>query len=200
MSKFEESKHPRSDDGKFTDGNGSYSDGVNERIEWAKENGIDLPLNADGSVDDLKLQEIYDSKKKMSPAEKIASVHIDFTKDNILPELNEEDLAKIGAKENKPVLLKKNVIDRNKNEHPDVSNDDLRKIIGESIYNPSNIFHANAEKPNYFHFSSFVELSAKGNPKIGMTLLDVDVKKDCFEIVHVHFVGIKGLQNYLKKQ
>lgn len=54
---FDESKHPRGDDGKFTDGNGSYSDGVNERIEWSKENGIELPLSSDGSVDDLKLQE-----------------------------------------------------------------------------------------------------------------------------------------------
>lgn len=60
---FKESEHPRDRDGKFTDGNGSYSDGVNERIEWAKENGIELPLSSDGSVDDLKLQEIYDSTK-----------------------------------------------------------------------------------------------------------------------------------------
>ena len=59
---FDESKHPRDNDGKFTDKNGeSYSDGVNERIKWAKENGVDLPLNLDGSVDDLKLQELYDA-------------------------------------------------------------------------------------------------------------------------------------------
>ena len=59
---FDESKHPRDNDGKFTDKNGeSYSDGVNERIKWAKENGIDLPLNLDGSVDDLKLQKLQDS-------------------------------------------------------------------------------------------------------------------------------------------
>ena len=37
--------------------------------------------------------------KKMTPAEKIASVHIDFDRDNILPELNDEDLEKIGLKE-----------------------------------------------------------------------------------------------------
>lgn len=61
---FDESKHPRDNDGKFTDKNGeSYSDGVNERIKWAKDNGIDLPLNTDGSVDDLKLQELYEGKK-----------------------------------------------------------------------------------------------------------------------------------------
>ena len=56
----------------------------------------------------------------MTPAEKIASVHIDFTKDNVLPELNNEDLTKVGSKINKPVLLKKNVIDRNAAEHSDL--------------------------------------------------------------------------------
>ncbi len=62
---FDESKHPRDNDGKFTDKNGgSYSDGVNERVRWAKENGIDLPLNLDGSVDDLKLQGIYEKRKR----------------------------------------------------------------------------------------------------------------------------------------
>lgn len=36
-------------------------------------------------------------KKKMAPAEKIASVHIDFNRDNVLPELNEDTLEKMGA-------------------------------------------------------------------------------------------------------
>ncbi len=63
MNQFNENEHPRSDDGKFTDKNSSYADGVNERIKWAKENGIDLPISADGSVDDLKLQELYERDK-----------------------------------------------------------------------------------------------------------------------------------------
>lgn len=69
---FDESKHPRASDGKFTDGNSGndgYSESVNERIKWAKENGVDLPLDADGSVDDLKLQEMYDSQTIHLPDE-----------------------------------------------------------------------------------------------------------------------------------
>lgn len=199
MSNFEESKHPRADDGKFTDGNGRYSDGVNDRIKWAKENGIELPLNADGSVDDLKLQEIYDSKKKMTPAEKIASVHIDFTRDNILPELNEEDLTKIGAKENKPVLLKKNVIDRNAIEHADLTENDFESILKNALYAPSEIFSANAEKP-YFHFAKVIEINSKGKPEIGLALLDVDDKKENFEIVHAHFMEIPRFNKMQKKR
>ena len=58
MSNFDENKHPRASDGKFTDGNGGYSAGVNKRIKWANENGKEVPLNADGSLDDLKLQRV----------------------------------------------------------------------------------------------------------------------------------------------
>ncbi len=66
MAQFEESKHPRDEDGKFTDKNKnkSYVDQVNERVKWAIENGIDLPLSSDGSVDDLKLQEKINSGGK----------------------------------------------------------------------------------------------------------------------------------------
>ncbi len=64
---FDEGQHPRDDGGKFTDkGGGSrenYTQSVNDRIKWAKENGVDLPLNTDGSVDDLKLQELYEKGK-----------------------------------------------------------------------------------------------------------------------------------------
>ncbi len=44
--------------GRFTNKQGGYQESVNDRIKWAKENGVEIPLNADGSVDDLKLQEI----------------------------------------------------------------------------------------------------------------------------------------------
>lgn len=49
----------------------SYKDGVNERVKWAKENGVDLPLNTDGSLDDLKLQEIYNSGTVPLPDEQL---------------------------------------------------------------------------------------------------------------------------------
>lgn len=41
----------------------NYSDSVNERIKWAKDNDIELPLNADGSVDDIALQKLQSEKK-----------------------------------------------------------------------------------------------------------------------------------------
>ena len=95
MRDFDENKHPRASDGKFTNGNGGndgdggYSDGVNERIKWANENGIDLPLNADGSLDDLKLQKIYEEKtkqQKMEPAKKVVEVDMDAEVQKLLSE------------------------------------------------------------------------------------------------------------------
>lgn len=91
---FDEDKHPRDDAGRFTDGsktyrqNISYSEilaedkreeyrrSVSDRIKWAKENGVELPLNTDGSVDDLKLQKAIEDKKK-TLTRKVVKVDMD---------------------------------------------------------------------------------------------------------------------------
>lgn len=68
MAEWKESEHPRDDAGKFTDkaGGASYRSEVNERIRWARENNVELPLNNDGSLNDVKLQKIYSEDKKKS--------------------------------------------------------------------------------------------------------------------------------------
>ncbi len=48
-----------------------YTDEVNWRIKWAKDNGVELPLNKDGSLDDLLLGKLYE--KKMYEKEKLAN-------------------------------------------------------------------------------------------------------------------------------
>lgn len=67
MAEWKESEHPRDNAGKFIDKEGSsssYRDEVNERIKWAKENNVELPLNNDGSLNDIRLQKIYNEKKE----------------------------------------------------------------------------------------------------------------------------------------
>lgn len=124
--------------------------------------------------------------------QKINSVKIDFTKDNILPELNEEDLEELGV-ESKPVLLKKSVVDRNLREHPDVKKEDYNKIIGEALYNPDAVFPANAEKP-YFNF-----LARLNNEKSSVVLLEVANNKDNYEIVHLHWAKNKQRRGLARK-
>lgn len=70
MAEWKESEHPRDNAGKFTDKEGSsssYRDEVNERIKWAKENNVELPLNNDGSLNDIRLQKIYEKETQKQP-------------------------------------------------------------------------------------------------------------------------------------
>lgn len=133
-------------------------------------------------------------KIKMTPEEKIASVHIDFDKDNILPELNESELAKVGAKENKPIRIKKSIIDRNKFYHEDAMiNTD--KILGETLYSPSEIFPGKSDK-DYFTFVKPLRLSKRnGKDEYGVVLLDVTNTNKNFDVVHWHWVNIENLNS-----
>ena len=68
MKPWNESEHPRDPNGKFTDkgGDGGYRERVNAQLKWAKDNGVDLPLHSDGTLDVNKLnelQEIFESGK-----------------------------------------------------------------------------------------------------------------------------------------
>ncbi len=183
MNEFDESKHPRADDGKFTSGGGTYPQNSNSDIEIA--------------VKALEELDRKRSDKKMTPAEKIASVHIDFDKDNILPELNDEDLEKVGSKVNKSVLLKKSIIDRNANRHDDAM-PDTELIIKNALYSPSEVFKGNKDKP-YYTFVKPMKISKRnGLDEYGIVLLDVDEKKDNFELVHWHWVNAEGIEK-LKK-
>ena len=154
---------------------------------------------SDTPTEDMANFGLSSDKKKMTPAEKIASVHIDFDKDNILPELNESELEKVGAKTSKPVLFKKSTLYRNVDKHNDVQKEDLSNIIGEALYNPIDVFPANNKKSNYYHFAAFVEVRGKAGLKMGLVLLDIDEKKDYFEIGHVYFVGGHGFEDAKKK-
>ena len=63
MKPWNESEHPRDPNGKFTDkgGDGGYRERVNAQIKWAKDNGVDLPLYSDGTLDTKKLSELQES-------------------------------------------------------------------------------------------------------------------------------------------
>lgn len=91
MKDFKESEHPRDSDGKFTykesdikamstkelkevlqqelPSRNSYAD-LGKLIQWAKENGIELSLNKDGSLDDTRLQKLYEKYNSDVPSPK----------------------------------------------------------------------------------------------------------------------------------
>lgn len=207
MSDFDESKHPRDGSGKFTNKNGEQnSNGIKEQIEWARKSGKELPLNNDGSLNDVALNKMYSEREKKDNNENNKmrkKIHIDFDKDNILPKLDDMTVKKLGAKESKEVLLKSSVIKRNLGKHFDVSDETMQNIIVETLYNPIDIFPANPDNPNYYHLASFVEVEDKDGLKMGLVLLDLDISKDYFEIGHVYYVNGEGFeksQNKAKKK
>ena len=121
---------------------------------------------------------------------KINSIKIDFDRDNTLPGLNEEDLIKLG-KEDKPVLLKKVIIDRNLLHHPEVPKSEYNFLIGQALYNYPTIIPG--YKENYIHF--VCKISDRAN---SLVLLEMSESKDNYEIVHLFRIKDKNL-NRIKR-
>lgn len=177
-----------------TEGLGGYEDitpqvmsefqAANERREEDHPRGKDGKFGQGGGDNE--------KDRKADVEEKISKIKIDFTKDNILPELNAGDLEELGVK-SKPVLLKKTVIDRNLSQHPDVEVEDYEMMIGKALYDADAILPGNAEKP-YYNFIARVS-----GEKNSVVLLEVADNKDNFEIVHFHWAKNKQRRTLEKK-
>lgn len=147
------------------------------------------------SVEQSNLYVEVDQKVSEAALKKIGQVRIDPTKDNLLPELNEEDLATMGLTENKRVLVKKFSLERNAREHGDVKPEDYDFIIGHALYAPDKIVKGKNESGTYFTFVKKLRISQRGKVLHGAVLLDVDKTKDNFEVVHWHWVREKKLRS-----
>lgn len=137
--------------------------------------------------------------KKMTPAQKIASVKIEQGKDNYLPPLNQQDLLKIGITQNKPIVVKREIIARNATRHPDVSQCDINQIIAQSLYNPTEIFKGNKEKPYYTFVKPLRLANNKNCYDNAIVLLDIDDNKPNFEVVHWHWMSTESLARAKKR-
>lgn len=126
-----------------------------------------------------------------TPEQKIAGIRIDFDRDNTLPNLNPETLAELG-KPDKPVLLKKNIIVRNSQRHPDVKPEEAASMIGEAIYRPVHVIKANKDK----EYINFIGVDKKRNCVV---LLDMTENYNNFEIVHWHHIRPQNMQKLLMK-
>ena len=120
--------------------------------------------------------------------EKIDSLNsIDFSKDNKLPNLNQDTLEQYWF-EDKPVLLKKNIVEKNKLNHPDITDDMAREIIGNSLYKPEAILKANKDKPAYHNFITRLK-----DDKNSIVLLELSDEKENYEIVNYHYISDDGI-------
>ena len=176
-----ENKINREDNGQFAEQSGGSSKAKSEELKNENNN------TENSNQETTSFKETSDAEKQ----KKIDSIKIDFSKDNILPKLNKEDLESIDA-EDKPVLLKKNVIEINELSHSDINRDEYNKLIGKALYDSDKILQ-DSKKDNYFHFIGSDE---KTNITV---LLEVSIGKDYLEIVHCHKMRNKSRKRLERK-
>ena len=180
----------------------TYSDERGTFI-WRYVGGRRIKIYTGQSLPDAMRESGKFPSGKTSDAEKqrkIDSVNIDFDRDNTLPGLNKEDLEELGV-EDKPVLLKKSIIDKNLKHHPEVKIEDYNKILGQSLYDPDLIVPGHDDKP-YYNFVARV-----GEDKNTVVLLQVkNTNSGNMEIVNLHWSydrqrgSIKAKGDKIKKQ
>ena len=130
---------------------------------------------------------------KETKQKKIDSVNIDFTKDNVLPSLNIEDLIEIdnllkkqGIKQtesdkNKKVIFKKESIEYNQQRHPDILPTEYNRLVAQALYNRTYIIPGNKE--GHFVFYGKVDLKHYSDVAI-----DINDTPESYAITHVHVV------------
>lgn len=144
------------------------------------------PLNADGT---LKL-------------ERVKSVD-DLTDDDFsnptrsveLPSLPSKVDDAIGAK-GKPVIIKKNILEKNYKSHPDLTPNQSREILESALYRPD-LYGNNQKTKRPYNWVVINTTDEAGHNRL--VLLEVNDNKDNVEIVHWHYIRDNALGT-LKKQ
>ena len=156
-----------------------YIDGL-EKIHYDRQGN---PVDADG---DLILEEI-------SSVDELKGEDFSRPSRNVqLPKIPEVVDKAIGAN-GKPVIIKKNIFEKNKANHPELKPSQSRKILKESLYS-TNLYGQTQPKsrPNYW-----VVIRTSDPNRIAV--LEVSENKDNVEIVGWRYAGERQLEE-LRKQ
>ena len=154
-----------------------------------------VPIAKIGSGEDNKQGDKEETNDEDSSEEdKEIKEKIDWTKDNTLPNFPKSLLKEYGFQD-KPILLKFNVIDRNFNErHKDVDKEKAIKILGNALYKTDEIFYGRVDRPNYYNFIHYTD-----DGHSDLVLVEIEEKKENYEIVHFYSMNKRG-QRKLEKQ
>ena len=82
--------------------------------------------------------------------------------------------------------MKKNIIEKNKANHPDITEEEAERIIGNALYKPEAVLKANPEKKAYHNF-----ISRTDDEHSDIVLLELSDEKENYEIVNYHVVRNK---------
>ena len=112
-----------------------------------------------------------------------------------LPKLPEIVNNAIGAN-GKPVIIKKNIFERNKIAHSDLTPEQSREILTAALYTPD-LYGQNQKTKRAYNWVVISTKSADGNNRL--VLLEINENKDNVEIVHWHYLRDEALET-LKRQ
>ena len=159
---------------------------ITEHTKFSLKDNQGNPLNQDGN---LKLDKIK------SVDELTDEDFLHPTRNVELPSLPKKIADAIGT-EGKPVVIKKNIFERNYMRHKDVTPELSKVIFKSALYNPD-LYGQNQKKTRPYNWVLINTKDEKGNNRT--VLLEVNPNKDNVEIVHWHFVNDKNL-GLIKKQ
>ena len=108
------------------------------------------------------------------------------TRDIELPPLPTNTLQIIGSR-SKPVLIKKNVLEKNGENHLELSPEDNRVILTNALYDPNLVGQSQPQRRNHYW------LTIKTGDKNSTAVIDVYPKKDVIEVVGWRYINEKGL-------
>ena len=121
----------------------------------------------------------------------------DPTRNIILPAIPDNVAEAVGTN-GKPVIIKKNIFERNLIRHSDLTPDQSRDILKSALYSPD-IYGQNQKRRrvNNWVVISVSDKQSSGTNKL--VLLEVNENKENVEIVHWHYLDKRGMEK-LKKQ
>ena len=155
-------------------------------IKFSLKDNQGNPLNQDGTLklDKIKFVDELTDEDFLHPTRNVE-----------LPSLPKKIADAIGT-EGKPVVIKKNIFERNYMRHKDVTPELSKVIFKSALYNPD-LYGQNQKKTRPYNWVLINTKDEKGNNRT--VLLEVNPNKDNVEIVHWHFIDERGLKK-IKKQ
>lgn len=163
----------------------NHVDNVEQYVHSPKDNQGN-PINEDGSL-------------KLEPIKSVNDLTDDDflrpTRNVELPAIPKNVDEAIGAK-GKPVIIKKNIFERNSGRHGDLTPEQSREVIKAALYTPDLYGQNQKAKRPY----NWVLINTKDEKGMNRTiLLEVNPTKDNVEVVHWYYVNDKNL-GLIKKQ
>lgn len=168
----------------------TVSDGKDiQSSETKQENTTDYqgnPVNEDGTLKVEKIKSIDDLTDEdfSSPTRSVQ-----------LPKLPDNVDAAIGAN-GKPIIIKKNIFERNSTTHHEVSPQQAREILTAALYSPD-LYGQNQKATRPYNWIVINTKDNEGQNKL--VVLEVNDNKDNVEIVHWYVVDNRGVEK-VKRQ